>query len=113
MRVVHPDRLTTYQETAQHERPSGGSSRSSWGVITTRTEPWGRERSSITDIISTALREEWWYTCRLFMVNSLKEGTMRCIDPLLGNDREINTTTAVPRQQPVNQWTGWKAVFSV
>jgi hypothetical protein len=38
---------------------------------------------------------------------------LRCIDPLLGNDRETDETTAVAaRQQPSLQWTGWKAVFS-
>jgi hypothetical protein len=36
------------------------------------------------------------------------------IDPLLGNDRETsNETTAVARQRPERQWTGWKALFSV
>jgi hypothetical protein len=34
------------------------------------------------------------------------------IDPLLDNDREINSeTTAVGRQRQARQWTGWKAVF--
>jgi hypothetical protein len=32
------------------------------------------------------------------------------MDQLLGNDRETNNeTTAVGRQQPELQWTGWKA----
>jgi hypothetical protein len=35
------------------------------------------------------------------------------MDPLLGKDRETNNeTTAVARQQPARQWTGWKTVFS-
>jgi hypothetical protein len=31
---------------------------------------------------------------------------------LLGNDRETDETTAVARQRPARQWTGWKAMFS-
>jgi hypothetical protein len=45
------------------------------------------------------------------MVNSLMEGTMWHIDPLLGNDCKTNETTAIARQ-PVCQWTCWKVVFS-
>jgi hypothetical protein len=32
--------------------------------------------------------------------------------PLLGNGRETDETTAVARQRPARQWTGWKAMFS-
>jgi hypothetical protein len=36
------------------------------------------------------------------------------MDPLLGNDRETNNeVTAVGRQRPAHQWTGWKVTFSI
>jgi hypothetical protein len=45
-------------------------------------------------------------------VTELRNITQRT-DPLLGRDHETsNETTAVVRQQPAYQWTGWKAVFS-
>jgi hypothetical protein len=34
------------------------------------------------------------------------------IEQLLGNDHETNNGTAVARQRPAHQWTGWKAIFS-
>jgi hypothetical protein len=40
------------------ERPSGGSSRNSWRVITMRTESQGRKARLIADVTSTALGEE-------------------------------------------------------
>jgi hypothetical protein len=47
-------------------------------------------------------KKNWRYACRLLVTNSLKEGAMWPVDPLLGNDREIsNYTTAVTRQRPV------------
>jgi hypothetical protein len=46
-----------------------------------RTDPRGRKARPITDVG----KEEWWYTCRLFRTNSLKEGAMWCIDPLPGS----------------------------
>jgi hypothetical protein len=49
---------------------------------------------------------------RVFGTNSLKEGAMWYVAPLLGNDRErINNTTAVTRQRSVKNSTGM--VFSV
>jgi hypothetical protein len=44
----------------------------------------------ITEVASTALEKEWQYACRLFGTNSLKEGAMWHVDPLLGNDSEKN-----------------------
>jgi hypothetical protein len=63
------------------------------------TEPRGRKTMPITDVTSRALRKEGncdasW----LFWMKSLKEGVMRYIDVLLGNnDETINYTTAVFR----------------
>jgi hypothetical protein len=34
--------------------------------------------------------KKWWYACRLFGMNSLKEGEMWHIDPLLGRDLEMD-----------------------
>jgi hypothetical protein len=39
------------------------SSRSSWRVITMRTEPWGRKARLITDITSIALGKEEMDVC--------------------------------------------------
>jgi hypothetical protein len=55
---------------------------------------WGRKERPITDVTSTALgKEEWWYACRLFRRNSLKEGAKWNVDLLLGNDCEISDYT--------------------
>jgi hypothetical protein len=64
-----------------------------------RTKPQGRKARLITDITSTAHRkEEIVYACRLFGMNSFKEGAMWHVHPLLGNDRKIsNYTMAVTR----------------
>jgi hypothetical protein len=41
-------------------------------------------------------KKKWWYACRLFGTNSLKEGAMWLVHLLPGNDHEIsNYTTAV------------------
>jgi hypothetical protein len=63
------------------------------------SEPWGSKARPITGITSTALgREKWWYTSKLFGMNSLKGEAMWYVDPLLGNDCEIsNCVTAVPK----------------
>jgi hypothetical protein len=99
--VVHLDQLTPYQGATRDKWPEGVSSKSSWRVITMRTERWGRKVRPITDATSTALeKKKWRYACRLFGTNSLKEGAMGHIDPLPGNDCETdNKTTAVARQQ--------------
>jgi hypothetical protein len=50
----------------------------------------------ITDVTRAALgKEERQYACRIFGTNSLKEGAMRHIDPLLGNDSGRRYITAV------------------
>jgi hypothetical protein len=49
-------------------------------------------------------KKKWLHACRLFRMNSLKEGTMQHVDPLLGNDLETNNeTTFVARQQILNR----------
>jgi hypothetical protein len=72
----------------------------------------GRKVKPITDIASTALGKEgmpisFW----VFGMNSIKEGAMWRTDPLLGKDLETNETTAIARQQPVRQWTGWLVIM--
>jgi hypothetical protein len=43
-------------------------------------------------------KKKWLYACRLFGTNSLKEGAMWHVDPLLDNDLEISKyTTAVTK----------------
>jgi hypothetical protein len=37
--------------------------------------------------------KKWWYACRLFGMTSLKEGTMWCVEPLLGSDLKANDET--------------------
>lgn len=39
-------------------------------------------------------RKKWWYTCRIFRINSLKERAMWHIDLLLANDLWISIYTA-------------------
>jgi hypothetical protein len=63
MMVVHLDWLAPYQGTAWGKRPSGGSSRNSWRVITVRTEPQGRKARLIADVISLVLGEEEMVVC--------------------------------------------------
>jgi hypothetical protein len=59
-----------------------------------RNEPWGRKVRPITDITSTALgKKKWQYADRLFGTNSLKEGAMWQVDPLLGNCHERSSYT--------------------
>jgi hypothetical protein len=63
-------------------------------VNTARMKPQGRKARLITDVTSTAHgKEEWQYACRLFRRNSLKEGAIWNVDPLLGNDRKISDYT--------------------
>jgi hypothetical protein len=57
MIVVYLNQFTPYQKTAWDGRPQGGSSGSSWRLITWRTEPCGREVRPITDVTGIALRE--------------------------------------------------------
>jgi hypothetical protein len=60
-------------------------------------------------------KKKWWYACKLFRTNSLKEEAMWHVDLLLGNNREISShTTPVARQQIHNtqQWSNWEAAFS-
>jgi hypothetical protein len=79
-----------------------------------RTEPRGRKVNPITGVTTQpSEKKKWRYACRLFEMNIFKKGAMCRIDLLLENNREINNeTTAVVRQRPMCQWTGWKAVFS-
>jgi uncharacterized membrane protein YgaE (UPF0421/DUF939 family) len=56
--VVHLDQLAPYQGTARDERHYGGSSESSWRVITVRTKQQGRKVRLITDVTSKTLRNE-------------------------------------------------------
>jgi hypothetical protein len=51
------------------------------------------------DIKITAVgKKKWRYACRLFETNSLKEGAMWHVYPLVGNDREISKNpTAVAK----------------
>jgi hypothetical protein len=64
-----------------------------------RTEP--RERKERPIKKSQAQPQEklkWRSACRLFVMNSLREGGMWHVDPLLGNDCEIsNYTTAAAK----------------
>jgi hypothetical protein len=55
MMVVHLDRLAPYRGTTQDKRPEG---RSSWTVITMRTEPQRRKVRPVTDVTSIARRIE-------------------------------------------------------
>jgi hypothetical protein len=61
----------------------------------------GRKVRPITDVTRTALgKEEIKYSCRLFGMNSRKEGAVWHIDPFLGKDLETNNeSTAVAEQQ--------------
>jgi hypothetical protein len=70
-----------------------------------KSEPWGNKARPITGITSTALGGKiWWYTCKLFGMNSLKGGAMWYVDPLLGNDCEIsNCVTAVPPLEAITR----------
>jgi hypothetical protein len=56
MMMVHLDRLAPYQGRARDKWPWGGSSGSSWRVITGRNGPRGRKVRPMTDITSIALR---------------------------------------------------------
>jgi hypothetical protein len=56
MMMVHIDRLAPHQGSSRDEWPLERSSRSSWRVITTRSEPRGRKARSITDVTSTATK---------------------------------------------------------
>jgi hypothetical protein len=72
-----------------------------------RTEPRGRKARLITTLQAQPSEKKRWYACGPFRMNSLKEGAMWHVDPLLGNDHKIsNYTTAVTRQQPVNNNRG-------
>jgi hypothetical protein len=42
-------------------------------------------------------KKNWWYASRLFGMNSLEEGAMWHVDPVLGNNREIRNYTTVVR----------------
>jgi hypothetical protein len=66
------------------------------------TEPQGRKARPITDVTSTALGEKKWpCACRLFGMNSLKDGAVRHIHLFLGNDCKTNDEiTVVARQWP-------------
>jgi hypothetical protein len=47
---------------------------------------------------SPSEKKKWRYTCRLFGMNSLKEGAMWHVDPLLGIDFEMSKyATAVTK----------------
>jgi hypothetical protein len=83
----------------------------SWGIITVRTEPWGGRRGrSQTSQAQPSEKKKCRYACRLLGPNSLKEGAMQHVDPLLGGDREIgDCTAAVAWQRPTNNR---KMVFS-
>jgi hypothetical protein len=60
-----------------------------------RTEPRGRKVRPITDVTSIALGKE---EMAVRVPNSLKEGAMWHVDPLLANNREISScTTAVAK----------------
>jgi hypothetical protein len=74
--VIQLDRLASYQGAALDERPSGGSSGSSWRVIIVRTEPRGRKVRPITDVTNTVVGKEEQCACRIFGKNNLKEGAM-------------------------------------
>jgi hypothetical protein len=41
-----------------------------------KIEPWGKKARLISDATSSWEKNKWWYTCRLFRLNSLKEGAM-------------------------------------
>jgi hypothetical protein len=59
-------------------------SRSSWGVISMRSEPWGVKAKQITDFKNRAIRKEKWQCAhRLSGMNSLKEEAVWLIGPLL------------------------------
>jgi hypothetical protein len=56
--VVQLDRLASYQGSALQEWLYGGSSGSSWKVITKKTERRRRKMKPITDVTNTALGKE-------------------------------------------------------
>jgi hypothetical protein len=57
-------------------------------------------------------KKKWWYACKLFGMNSLKERAMWYIYSLLGKGSGTNSgTTAIARQMPVHQWTGCVVVM--
>jgi hypothetical protein len=58
MMLLHLDQLTSYQGTAQGERPYGRRSGSCWRIITVRREPQGRKARAITDITRPAIGKE-------------------------------------------------------
>jgi hypothetical protein len=63
MMMINLDRWAPYQGATQDKQPEGGSSRSSWRVITVRTKTRGRKVRPITDVTSTALRKEKMVVC--------------------------------------------------
>jgi hypothetical protein len=56
--VIHLERLTLYKRSDWDERPWGGSSSSSWRIITVGTVQRKRKTRPITDITSTYVRKE-------------------------------------------------------
>jgi hypothetical protein len=85
--------------------PTSGSSRSDWRAVTMETVPReGKRDRSQTLQAQTAQKRKWWYACRLFGTNSLKEGAMWRIDPLLGrgleeiSSKHVNNTRGIVRQ---------------
>jgi hypothetical protein len=67
-----------------------------------RTELQGRKARLITDVTSKVLGKKEMAACRLFTTNSLREGVMWHIDPLLGNDRETTRQWPLLRNSFVN-----------
>jgi hypothetical protein len=63
MKVVNLDQLAPYEGNTRDKRPLGGTSGSSWIVISVRTKPRGRKVRPITDITSTAVRKEEMVVC--------------------------------------------------
>jgi hypothetical protein len=58
----------------------------------------GKKARPIRDVTSKPSEKKWRYACRLFGTNTLKEGAMWYVDPLLSNNCEIrNYTTAVTK----------------
>jgi hypothetical protein len=55
-----------------------------------RTKPRRRKARRITDVTNTDLGKEEMAVAIAFGANSLKEGAMWHLDPLLGNDPETN-----------------------
>jgi hypothetical protein len=77
--MVHLDQLTPYVVLRREQQKQLKSNHH-------ENRPMGKEGRERSDITSTP--------------NSLKEGLMQHIDPLLGNDHEKNETTVNARQWP-------------